>query len=131
VRATLEGLCLESLQAGRVQFTDSDTAQQFHRLKSLMYGVYPLVHAAERPDPATGLSEPGDTALERVYDALARLEPDVDPAILFALLNDEDFSWLAAKGAIEREDFARLSLAEIVPHIRGKDIDFTDPDLGW
>jgi len=131
VRTALEGLCLESLQAGRVQFTDSDTAKQFHRLKSLMYGVYPLVHAAERPDPATGLDEKGDAALERVYEALARLEPDVDPAILFALLNDEDFSWLAAKGNIGRDDFDRLSLAEIVPHIRGKNIDFTDADLRW
>ncbi len=131
VRTAIEGLCLESARAGRVQFTESVTAEQFGRLKSLMYGVYPLVHAAEKPDPATGLDEKGDGALDRVYEALARLEPDVDPAILFALLNDEDFSWLAAKAEIGPEDFARLSLAEIVPHLRGKNIDFTDADLRW
>ncbi len=123
VTACVSALCVESAEVGSVSFSRSETAQRFERIKTLMYDVYARVHEKETDD----------TPLERVYEALARLEPDFHPAFLFALLNDEDFARLAARPSVTAEDLRRLSISEVVEKLREAGVR-PDPfraDLAW
>ena len=120
----IAALCQESAETGRVSFAESEAAQRFARVMKLMYEVYPLINKD------TGL----ETRLQLAYEAVAAAVPDIDPVLLFALLNDRDVSWLSAKtlnGRVLRSDLARLSIAEVIPHLQGRQIDFADPDMDW
>lgn len=123
VAACVTALCYESAGQGAVSFCRSETAMRFERIKKLMYAVYDRVHEQETDDGP----------LERVYEALTRLEPDFDPAFLFALLNDDDFAWLSAKKHVTAEDLRRLSIAEVVEKLRSAGIrpDPFTADLDW
>ena len=120
----LAHLCLESAGQARVSFAASEAAQRFAVLKDLMYEVYPLVN----PTHLAPL-------LKLVYNALGELEPGVHPAILFALMNDLDVKWLVQKAVggerISAEDLTQLSIGDVLPDLRGQNIDFTAPDLDW
>lgn len=124
VATCLTNLCLESVAKGQVSFIDSEAAQRFAVLKDLMYEVYPRVN----PTHLAPL-------LKLVYDALADLEPGVPPAIVFALMNDLDVKWLVQKVVggerVSAEDLSQLSVGDILPGLRGQDIDFTVDGLDW
>jgi len=117
-------LCLESAEKGAVAFRDSEAAQRFTEVKKLMYQAY---GSFDRKD--------ADAAARRVLQALSDLERDVEPAILFALMNDDDVLGLNRKvetrGTIAAADLAPLSIGDIIPALRGNNIDLTDPDLDW
>ena len=59
------------------------------------------------------------------------LVEDVDPAIVLALMTDDDVLHLYGKDCINPKDFYECSVAEIVKYLNGKKIDFTNPDLDW
>ena len=122
VRKCVEALCLESAEKGHVSFAESEAAERFAELKKLMYKVYPLANY----NPPHG---EGD--LVRVYDFLGKTIEGVDPAIIFALLCDSEVISLIDKKVLRAEDIDDLTVAEIIPHIQGRGIDFTDPDLNW
>ncbi|MFA6603253.1 MAG: HD domain-containing protein [Patescibacteria group bacterium] len=125
VQTCVTGLCIESAGAGAVSFSGSETALRFADLKSRMYKVYGRVHA--------DVDE--QKILEGVFAALAESAPDYDPAVLLALLNDEDVAWLDGllhQGVRMTSDIlANLSVADIMRHLLNKSIDFTNPDLDW
>ncbi len=122
VRKCVEALCLESAEKGNVAFSKSETAERFAELKKLMYEVYPLANY----NPPHG-----DDDLVRVYDFLGKTIEGVDPAVIFALLCDSEVISLIEKEKLKPEDIDDLTIAEIVPHIQDKNIDFTNPDLNW
>jgi hypothetical protein len=72
--------------------------------------------------------------LENVYEIIAEKVPNVNPAILLALMTDNEVFTLHQT---EPRDVSRIietfSVGEIIPFInKGKFIDFTNPDLeGW
>ena len=120
----LAHLCLESVEKGRVSFTDSEAARRFAALKDLMYQVYPRVNPTHL-----------DPLMKIVYNVLGDIEPSVHPAIVFALMNDMDVKWLVKKvvggESITPDDLSQLSVGDILPDLRGQNIDITDADLGW
>ncbi len=122
--ACIAQLCLESAAKGRVAFEDCEAARRFAEVKKLMYGVYGLF---DRQD--------AEAAARAVYDALGGLEKEIHPAVLFALMNDDDVRWLgrrlAAQDALTAADLGQLSIGDVIPGLRGRNIDFTEPDLDW
>lgn len=120
----LANLCLESVEAGRLQFAESEAARHFAGVKDLMYGVYPRFNPRNL-----------EPLLHLVYEALAQLETGVHPALLFAMMSDSDVNWLVQKIVggenITIADLAQLSIGDDLADLRGRDIDFTNPDLEW
>jgi len=118
----IESLCCESAQKGYVSFQESEMAKTFFELKNLMYKVYNLVNLQN-----------SDEILERLYGFLSKTEliGGVDPALVFALMTDDDVLSLFGKVCINARDFNDCSVAEIVGHLKGKNINFFDPDLNW
>ncbi|MFC1638788.1 hypothetical protein ACFL26_00775 [Patescibacteria group bacterium] len=124
VRKCIEALCVESADKGYVSFAESETAVKFLALKKLMYTVYETIDR-----------ERLNLVFKRVYHQIEKHIKDVDPWVVFALMNDDEMEWINDKirfhEVITEQTFLALSLGDIIPHIRGKKIDVTDPDLDW
>jgi putative nucleotidyltransferase with HDIG domain len=118
----IEGLCQESAEKGCVSFKTSEQAKIFAELKNNMNKVYRLVNLQN-----------SDEILGRVYSFLSKTEliGDVDPAIVLALMTDDDVLYLYGKDCINTRDFFDCSVAEIVGHLNGKSINFLDPAFNW
>lgn len=120
----IASLCLESAEKGEVSWNDSEAAQRFAQLKKLMYGAYAAVG-----------DQNSQAVLRLIYEMLGQVAPDVHPAIAFALMNDEDILWLADKlihgWRLTQDDISFLSIQDVIPHLQGRKLDFTDPDLDW
>ncbi|MDD4477151.1 MAG: HD domain-containing protein [Patescibacteria group bacterium] len=107
-------LCVESAEKGTVVFAESEAAQKFAAIKKEMYKVYydlDIKNAFE--------------ILEKAYNTIAKKlsGSDVDPAIVLALMPDNE--------AINNVLKDGSAVAEIAPFLKGRYIDFTDPDLDW
>jgi dGTPase len=118
----IENLCYESAAAGQVSFEKSEAAKIFFNIKDQMYDVYNLVNL-QNPDEVLG----------RVYDFLSKTEliGGADPAVVLALMTDSDVLSLFEKKGINARDFYDCSVAEIIGYLKGKKINFFDPDLDW
>ena len=114
--------CRESVVAGRVRFEKCPEAETFRQIKSLMYRLYDRVNSH-------GVYE----VLERVYEFVTKKVVGVNPAMLIALMNDEDILFLSNKTIFDRSDFNQTSVAEQLPYIRQLDpaLSLTEPDLNW
>ena len=118
----IEGLCQESAQKGEVSFATSEHAQIFTELKHSMDKVYKLVNLQN-----------SDEILGRVYSFLCKtaLIGDANPAIVLALMTDDDILYIYGKDCINTRDFYDCSVAEITESLNGRNIDFSNPDLDW
>lgn len=118
----IKGLCQESAEKKEVSFKTSESAQIFAELKHNMDQVYKLVNLQNSTE-----------ILGRVHSILSKsaLIGDADPAIVLALMTDDDVLYLNGKSCINTRDFCDCSVAEIVEYLNGKNIDFSDPDLDW
>lgn len=118
-------MCVESAEKGFVSFDECEAAVRFEELKAMMYrDVYLKI------DRRMLLMK-----MEMVYDALKRCLVDVDPALVFAMLDDVEHEALAGMAdrheLITEQTLRRFSVGEVIKHLRGREIDLTDPDLGW
>jgi dGTPase len=119
----VNGLLRESAEKGEVSFETSKEAILFKELKRSMYSVYHKVNILNC-----------DELLERVYNLLSHQEQlieGVDPAIVLALMTDNEVLYLAREKCVNGEDFFKCSASEIVSYLKGKHIDITDPGLDW
>ncbi len=121
----MAALVEESADIGNVSFEKSDAARKFAELRKRMYSFY------ETFNPPTG-KEP---YLEMVYSGLRDCPVEADPALMFALLNDDD-CWQIADimqmgREITRESLNKLSIGDLLSTIEGKSIDIFQPDLEW
>jgi len=120
----LAQLCLESAERGEVSFTTSEAAQRFAVALKAMYQAYRAINWS-------GVG----SVIDSVYGVLERNLPDVDPALVYALLTEQDIEAIhaqALRSHLGMGDFLRaFSVVEIMPYLRGKDIDFANPDLDW
>jgi dGTPase len=118
----VKNLCLESAKTGRISFSDCEAARKMSLIKKVMYEIYDLVDLQNSAE-----------ILERVYEFLTKtkIAKDIDPALVLALMTDNDAMSLSSKTIINAEDFYKCSVAELLPHLKGRNIDFTDPDLDW
>jgi len=116
----ISALCVESAEKGYISFSDSEEAKRFAELRSAMYLAYPKLNRL--------ILLP---TLEQVFELISQIE-DVDPAILLALMTDHEVTLLSQT---ESRDLERIistfSVSEIIPFIRKRQIDFTNPDLNW
>jgi len=119
-------LCIESAEKGEVSFKASEAAKRFARLKKMMYEIYSAIDRTVI-----------NLMMETVYRQLERcLRPnDIDPVLAMALMNDRDVCWLfdriRDRELISEKTLKRLAVGDILSTLRGKEIDFTDPDLDW
>ncbi|MBW3018949.1 HD domain-containing protein [Candidatus Woesearchaeota archaeon] len=123
IRALVE----ESREKGNVSFVDSDVAKTFYELRNFMFdNVYGKVSRQDQVH-----------VLKRVYSHFSG-EPEfegIDPLLLLSLLTDKEA--LDAGNVVfhlGRWDLSRLhelSVLEIIKYLRNRNIDITDPDLGW
>lgn len=118
----IKGLCQESAEKECVSFETSEAAKIFSELKDNVYKVYGLVNMQNSAE-----------VLGKVYSFLSetKLIGDVDPALVLALMTDVEVIYLYGKDCISGRDFYDCSVAEIIEHLNGKNIDFSSPDLDW
>jgi hypothetical protein len=117
----VDGLCWDAAQSGKIEFKDSYAAKIFEAAKDEMYNVYPLFSFKEAKE-----------MLEKVYEFICRaVYLDTNPAVILALMTDKDVLALGSKRNPTFADLAETSVGEIIPHLQGRNIDFTDSDLGW
>jgi hypothetical protein len=116
---TIYYLCWESADVGHVSFHQTEVAQMFKTAKKEIYKLYPLLDFDDF------------RLLEVVYRTLEELEPEVDPAVLFALLTDNDVFTIAGSLNFTAGDLARLDAGELLPNLRRRSFNLFDPDLDW
>jgi len=120
IDSVLASLCAESQKEHRVIFENSEDAQRFFQLESLMYEVYPKI---SEQDVSPFLSP--------VYDFFETIN-EIDPVIAISLMTDDDILFLVSKGKkLSFEDVKETSLGEIIHVIKGLKIDLDNPDLEW
>jgi len=118
----IKGLCQESAEKECVSFETSEAAKIFSELKDNMYKVYGLVNLQNSAE-----------VLGKIYSFLSetKLIGNVEPALVLALMTDVEVIYLYGKDCISGRDFYDCSVAEIIEHLNGKNIDFSNPDLDW
>lgn len=118
-------LCIESAEKGHVSFDECEAAVKFEELKRMMYrDIYLAIDRRTL-----------HLKMEIVYEMLEKALVDVDPALVFAMLDDIELDLLAGMydrhESITERTLNRISVGEVLKHLRGKTIDLTDPDLDW
>jgi len=121
-------LIRESSEVGTISFSQSEAAKKFEKIRQWLYeNYYNCINWDMQK-----------IVLEKTYQFLFSdsFFDDCDPAILLALLTDKELNALAQKvflrgKNLQIEDMMNFGIMEIVPYIRKKEIDFTDPDLTW
>ncbi len=126
-------LCIQSAERGYVSFDELDAgdelaieaARRFEELKAVMYrDIYLAIDRRMLR-----------MKMELVYDALERCLVDVDPALIFAMLDDTEhegiFGMVDRHEMVTEDTLARFSIGEVIKHLRGAEIDLTDPDVDW
>lgn len=123
----LRALIQESAAMGGLSFSESETAQAFLEFRNWMY--------TEVYEQLNDLRSTLCSSLSAVYELLCRLPyfEGCDPAVLLALMTDREIDDLPTilrnKRSPKLEEIAHLGIVEIAPHIKGKQIDFTQVDL--
>jgi len=121
----IANLCVESAEKGHVSFDECEAAVRFEALKGMMYrDIYLAIDRRSL-----------HLKMEIVYEMLEKALVDVDPALVFAMLDDIELELLAGMydrhESITERTLNRISVGEVLKHLRGKMIDLTDPDLNW
>lgn len=121
-------LIRESSEKGIISFSESEAAEKFGKIRNWMFeNYYSQIDWKIQK-----------IILERVFEFLQR-DPSFkgcDPSVLLALMTDAEINYMAKNiylhGKKPRiEDIKNFGIMEIIPHIREKNIDFTDPDMDW
>lgn len=120
VNNLIAALCWESAARGEVSFGETEVAYTFLKVKDMMYEIYPVLNASNAL-----------AILERIYAFVQRILPGVDPVLVVALMTDHDAVSLASQPVLNYSHFAQVTVAELVPLLREKEIRWWEPDLEW
>ncbi len=120
VNRLITALCVESAAEGQVCFEQSEVAQKFLQIKKLMYGIYPMLNSSNAV-----------SILERIYEFVQKIHPTVDATILLALMTDHDVVYLASQPVLDYSHFQQVTVAELIPFLREREIRWWEPDLEW
>jgi len=120
-------LVKESVECQNISFLKSDMAKKFEKIRQWMYE-----NVCKKANDNFQ-----ESTLERIYEFFNKHDcfVDCEPAVLLSLMTDEEVLrmsklFLCSK-KIEVTDLGFLSLMEIIPYIKGKEMDFINPDLDW
>lgn len=120
VNELVTALCFESAAKGKVSFGDTETALSFLRAKDLLYEIYPLLNAFN-----------SHAILGRVYEFVGKIFPGIDQALIISLMTDHDVVFLVSQPVLDFSHFHQVTVAEMIPLLREKEIKWWEPDLGW
>lgn len=125
---TINALVEESRRKGCVDFSEGEVFEDFDKLKKFMYeNVYKATN--EKIQVATL------ECLYEFFDRYLRKEgySGIEPALVVSLLTDKEADHFreAAKRGPRLDDIKHFGVFEILPFLRDKVIDYTNPDLGW
>lgn len=119
----------ESYEMKTVSFDYSSEAMKFEEMRNWLYGeIYPKFHCY--------LSLHKEV-LDLIYEYFSTegFFTGVDLAVIIALMTDQEVKEMARIFIETRrpkiENLSDFGIMEIIPDIRGKDIDFSNPDLDW
>jgi len=125
VATCLEALIEESLNKGRISFSESEISKKFRKIRDWMYKEMYLKKEWED-------SKMGGLRTIVEYFENSDLCGNLDSNFVVGLITDREANWLA-KILEERkptqEEVNQLSLMEIIPSLNGKEIDYTTYDL--
>ncbi len=120
----IKAICLESAEAGEVQFEESELARTFSDLRVEMNKIYPKFDLFN-----------GHELLGKVYDYLNRFFADenINPLVALALMTDEDIFFLNNQRVLDYTSIKETSTWDIIETLRkvSKTIDFTKDGLDW
>ena len=120
----IEAICRESAEKGRVSFSGCEEALRLNALKTLMYDeVYFHLHPYQETE-----------WLARCYEKLQKMHLDADPAVVLALMTDDEVITVADSENFH--DWRELKLMAIGELLEGSSgalstLDFLDTDLEW
>lgn len=120
-------LLKESCKKQSVLFLDSEEAQIFAEIRNWMYKNFYLCLDKKIQE----------VCIQLVYDFLRTDETftELDPAILLALMTDREVDTIGQMAfRFQRpngSDVRNFGFMEIVPSLKGRCIDWTDPKLDW
>jgi dGTPase len=119
VSRAISALCIESAEKGLVSFQQSEWAEKFQKIYSLMNTMYPKVTEQD----VNKFFEPITARLKQM---------DVgDPFLILSLMTDEEVRFLAGQSMLNTKHFCQTGIWEGVPYLRGKSIDICKLDLDW
>lgn len=123
----VNALLQESYKKGRISFSEGEVFEKFEALRQWMYkNVYERVN---RPLQVESIK-----AVHEYFQEIPELA-DFDPILLIALMTDTEV--IALGHDLMRSykatwpELHNLGFVELLPYLRGKNIDFTNPDLDW
>ncbi len=126
-KSLINALIRESLEKDRVDFTESREAQYMNEIKKFLYPNF-----YEKKDFRVQRFH-----LETVHDYFSRSRyfSGLDPTFLTSLLTDDEVKRIVE--IRERAKIPRVSqirnfgIFDFIDSLKGKEIDYTDPDLDW
>ena len=123
----IQSLVDESRKKGFVSFSEGEVFEKFDRLKAFMYeNVYEKMEWKLH-----------EAILKEAYSFFSNLEEtkEVNPAIVIALLTDMEMNEFADYVIKSRkpsfETIKHFGVFDIVPHIKERKIDYSNPGLDW
>jgi len=124
--AVINALIDESEQAGAMQFSASEEFKNFSEMKAFMYDLFPKIDLSLQETILTKLCE---------YISAEPAFAYFDPVIVVSLLTDteaDEFAGLLLESQKPSVDQIRnFGIFEILPYLKGKEIDYTSPGLDW
>lgn len=120
VNTLIAALCWESAAKGEVSFGETETASVFLKAKDLMYQIYPLLNTFN-----------AGAILSHVYEFVGKIFPRIDQTLVVALMTDHDVVFLASQPVLDFSHFQQVTVAEMIPLLREKEIRWWEPDLDW
>ncbi|MBW2964396.1 HD domain-containing protein [Candidatus Woesearchaeota archaeon] len=133
--ATIKALVEESREKDQVIFSEGPVFEQFDELKRFMYTeVYPKINKCMEPPGCLAVQENFIRHLHHYFQNDVLYE-GIDPVLLVSLLTDREVyqfgELLSRTRRPTLEQIKHFGIFEIIPHIRGKEIDYANPDLDW
>ncbi len=123
----MHAIVAESAEEGTLSFEKSEMAQKFKEFRQWMLENIYLPYEPKRKFQAE--------MLRMSYDFISNHQyfEGCNPAVILALMTDPEVERMVQdmnkSGNMQNSDFNHYGFAEIIPHIRGKEIDFTQPAL--
>lgn len=117
VATAVSALIVESVEKGRVDFSESEFGKDFSKIRELMYEAYPRVTAQ---DPKR--------VMAHIFDFVAGLKMG-DPLLILALMTDTDIEYLDRQSMLNVSHIRQTSAGELLDNLPEKDC--CDPDLNW
>ncbi|HII16111.1 MAG TPA: HD domain-containing protein [Nanoarchaeota archaeon] len=127
VNNLVSALVEESKRKGFVSFSEGEMFEEFEKARQFMYkDVYAHIDTSLQEQIIHGICD---------YFAGSDYFGGVEPVFLTSLLTDKEAvsfgSYMLKCRRPKIEEIAHFGIFEILPYIKGGEIDYTNPDLDW